>query len=91
VTNTLQSSPNASQEKARARWAARGQRYGGSDRARIARFRAIVEFNLKDIATSETRRYFMVRSAHSLNPAELKKLMSRAHGAGDANRSWPHT
>jgi len=106
---------------------------------RMARFQAIVEFNLKDIATTETRRYFIqlwallteidgragrlmhdlyaidiqqlsgciaelvpgtdaaevrrrasvlaamiegmvvVRGAHSRNPAELKKLMSRAH------------
>jgi len=107
---------------------------------RQARFKAIVEFNLKDIATAETRRYFIqlwallteidghaghlmhdlyaidiqqlsdciadlapdtdatevrrrasvlaamiegmvvVRSAHSRNPAELKKLMARAQG-----------
>jgi AcrR family transcriptional regulator len=107
---------------------------------RLARFRAIVEFNLKDIATSETRRYFIqlwallteidgraghfmddlyaidiqqlsgciaelvpdtepaearrrasllaamiegmvvVRTAHSRNPTELKKLMARAQG-----------
>ena len=107
---------------------------------RVARFEAIVDYNLKDIATSETRRYFIqlwallteidgragnlmidlyaidiqqlseciadlvpgtdaaevrrrasvlaamiegmvvVRSAHSRNPTELKKLMSRAHG-----------
>jgi AcrR family transcriptional regulator len=106
---------------------------------RIARFEAIVEFNLKDIATAETRRYFIqlwallteieghagqlmnelyaidiqqlseciadlvpdtdlaevrrrasllaamiegmvvVRGAHSRNPAELRRLMSRAH------------
>jgi AcrR family transcriptional regulator len=106
---------------------------------RLARFKAIIEFNLKDIATSETRRYFIqlwallteidgraghlmndlyaidiqqlsgciaelvpdtetaevrrrasvlaamieglvvVRGAHSRNPAELKRLMSRAH------------
>jgi AcrR family transcriptional regulator len=107
---------------------------------REARFKAIIEFNLKDIATAETRRYFIqlwallteidgraghlmqdlyaidiqqlseciadlvpdtepaevrrrasvlaamiegmvvVRGAHSRNPAELKKLMSRAQG-----------
>jgi AcrR family transcriptional regulator len=106
---------------------------------RMARFRSIIEFNLKDIATSATRRYFIqlwallteidgraghlmndlyaidiqqlsdciaelvpdtdpaevrrrasvlaamieglvvVRAAHSRNPAELKRLMSRAH------------
>jgi len=106
---------------------------------RLARFKAIIEFNLKDIATSATRRYFIqlwallteidgraghlmndlyaidiqqlseciaelvpntepaevrrrasvlaamieglvvVRGAHSRNPAELKRLMSRAH------------
>jgi AcrR family transcriptional regulator len=107
---------------------------------RVARFRAIVEFNLKDIATAETRRYFIqlwallteidgraghfmddlyaidiqqlsgciaelvpdtepaearrrasllaamiegmvvVRTAHSRNATELKKLMARAQG-----------
>src|SRR5262249_36176575 len=106
---------------------------------RVARFRAIVDYNLKDIATAATRRYFIqlwallteiqgraghlmhdlyaidiqqlseciselvpdtdaaevrrraslmaamiegmviVRGAHSRNPAELKKLMHRAH------------
>jgi AcrR family transcriptional regulator len=107
---------------------------------REARFQAIVEFNLRDVATAATRRYFIqlwallteidgqaghlmndlyaidiqqlsecvadlvpdtepaevrrragllaamieglvvVRGAHSRNPAELKKLMARAHG-----------
>src|SRR5205809_554 len=47
---------------------------------REARVKAVVEFNLEDIATAMTEGMVVVRRAHSRNPAELKKLMARAQG-----------